>query len=306
MQNVTIDREKYIGGSDIPAIMGISPFKKRFDLLLEKAQLQDNTFQGNEYTEYGNVLEEKIRDYINKSERKKFLEDKVINDDLRYHSDGFNGKCVLEIKTTSQLHEDINGYKVYLVQLLFGMQMHNVKLGKLAVYERPEDFNTEFAAERLHIYDINIKDFKDLLEDINTAVEQFRKDLAKLKQNPFLTEEDLQPSEIIELSKQVLAIEDQLSIYKQLEEQYKEIKSKLYNAMKEYQVKKWTTPNGTQITRVDGIEETTVLVDKFDEEAFKFDNEELYQQYVRTVSQVKKGRSGYVKITVKNESNSEI
>lgn len=304
MQNVTIDREKYIGGSDIPTIMGISPFKKRFDLLLEKAQLQDNTFQGNEYTEYGNILEEKIRNYINQSEKKKFLEDKVIQNDLRYHSDGFNGKCVLEIKTTSQLHEDINGYKIYLVQLLFGMQMHNVKLGKLAVYERPEDFNTKFIAERLHIYDINIKDYKELLEDINIAVEQFRKDLAKLKQNPFLTEEDLQPSEIIELSKQVLAIEDQLSIYKQLEEQYKEIKNKLYNAMKDYQVKKWTTPNGTQITRVDGIEETTVLVDKFDEEAFKFDNKELYQQYVRQVSQVKKGRSGYVKITVKNESDS--
>lgn len=304
MQNVTIDREKYLGGSDVPAIMGISPFKKRFDLLLEKAQLQDNTFQGNEYTEYGNILEEKIRDYINKSEKKKFLEDKVVQDDLRYHSDGFNGKCVLEIKTTSQLHEDINGYKVYLVQLLFGMQMHNVKLGKLAVYERPEDFNTEFDQTRLHVYDINIKDYKELLEDINTAIEQFRKDLAKLKQNPFLTEEDLQPKEIIELSKQVLAIEDQLSIYKQLEEQYKEIKSKLYDAMKEYQVKKWTTPNGTQITRVDGIEETTIMVDKFDEEAFKFDNEELYQQYVRSVAQTKKGRSGYVKITVKNESNS--
>ena len=29
MQNVTEDRNKYIGGSDIPVIMGISPFKKR-------------------------------------------------------------------------------------------------------------------------------------------------------------------------------------------------------------------------------------------------------------------------------------
>ena len=65
MQAVTVDREKYIGGSDIPIIMEISPFKTRFDLLLEKAQLKENTFLGNEYTEFGNELEAKIRNYIN-------------------------------------------------------------------------------------------------------------------------------------------------------------------------------------------------------------------------------------------------
>ena len=305
MQNVTIDREKYIGGSDIPVIMGISPFKKRFDLLLEKAQLQDNDFQGNSYTEYGNELEPKIRDYINQAEKKKYLEDKVIKDDLRYHSDGFNGKCVLEIKTTSQIHDDVNDYKIYLVQLLFGMQMHNVKLGKLAVYERPNDFDEEFDANRLHIYDINIKDYASLLEDINIAVDQFRKDLNKLKENPFLTEEELQPLEVIELSNQVLALEQQLSVYKQLEEQYKSVKDKLFKAMQDYQIKKWTTLNGTQITRVDGSEESIVTVQKFNEDKFKEDNKELYQQYLEDVQQVKKGRSGYVKITLgKNESNS--
>ena len=66
MQNVKVDRDKYIGGSDIPIIMGISQFKTRFELLLEKAGLKENTFDGNEYTEYGNIMEPKIRDYINK------------------------------------------------------------------------------------------------------------------------------------------------------------------------------------------------------------------------------------------------
>ena len=51
MQDVRIDRNLYIGGSDIPIIMGISPFKKRFDLLLEKAGLKENDFDGNQYTE---------------------------------------------------------------------------------------------------------------------------------------------------------------------------------------------------------------------------------------------------------------
>lgn len=298
MQNVTIDREKYIGGSDIPAIMGISPFKKRFDLLLEKAQLQNNEFQGNEYTEYGNELEPKIRDYINQSEKKKFLEDKVIKDDLRYHSDGFNGKCVLEIKTTSQIHEDVNGYKIYLVQLLFGMQMHNVKAGKLAVYERPTDFNTEFEPERLTTYDISIKDYSSLLEDINQAVEQFRRDLAKIKENPFLTEEELQPNEVIELSNKVIEFEKQLVAYKALEEQYKDVKDSLYKAMQEYQIKKWTTNNGVQITRVDGTEDSTVTVKKLNEEKLKTEQPEIYETYMEEILQTKKGRAGYIKITM--------
>ena len=298
MQNVTIDREKYIGGSDIPAIMGISPFKKRFDLLLEKAQLKENDFQGNEYTEYGNVLEPKIRDYINESEKKPFMEGKVIKDDLRYHSDGFNGKCVLEIKTTSKLHDDVNEYKVYLVQLLFGMQMYEVKKGKLAVYARPEDFNEEFDASRLTIYDIDIKNYKDLLEDINVAVDQFRKDLAKLKENPFLTEEDLQPNEVIELSNQVLALENQLSAYKQIESEYKALKEKLFNAMQDHQIKKWTTNNGVQITRVDGSEDSTVTVSKFNEGKFKEEHQDLYESYIEEIQQTKKGRSGYLKITL--------
>ena len=80
MQAVTVDREKYIGGSDIPIIMEISPFKTRFDLLLEKAQLKENTFLGNEYTEFGNELEAKIRNYINiqKLSKKPYVEDKKI------------------------------------------------------------------------------------------------------------------------------------------------------------------------------------------------------------------------------------
>ena len=296
--SVKENRHLYIGGSDLPAIMGISPFKKRFDLLLEKAQLKENDFQGNEYTEYGNELEPKIRDYVNSFSKKKYLEDKVIKDDLRYHSDGFNGECVLEIKTTSNIHDDVNDYKVYLVQLLFGMQMHNVKYGMLAVYQRPEDFNTKFDSDRLTTYQINIKDYKDLLEDINVAVDQFRKDLARLKENPFLTEEDLQPNEVIELSNQVLALENQLSAYKQIESEYKTLKEKLFNAMQDHQIKKWTTNNGVQITRVDGSEDTEVISHEFNEEKFMLDHPKTYAEYLTETKKTKKGRAGYLKITL--------
>ena len=174
MQNVTIDRDKYIGGSDIPIIMGISPFKTRFDLLLEKAGLKENDFNGNEYTEYGNILEPKIRDYINNQclSKKIYKEDKKIIDDIRCHVDGFNGETVLEIKTTSQVHDNVDDYKIYLVQLLFYMQYMNVDKGLLAVYERPDDFNEEFDENRLKTYYISIDNYKEMIEQINKAVDQ--------------------------------------------------------------------------------------------------------------------------------------
>ena len=185
MQDVTIDRNLYIGGSDIPIILGISKFKKRFDLLQEKAGLQENDFQGNKYTEYGNELEPKIREFINKDNKYPFYEDKLIVGDIRCHVDGFNGKdTILEIKTTSQIHNSLDEYKVYLVQLLFYMNNYNVKKGMLVVYERPEDFNIEFDENRIHTYEVNIRDYKELIEEINQAVEQFRMDLLKVKENP--------------------------------------------------------------------------------------------------------------------------
>lgn len=297
MYDVTIDRNLYIGGSDVAIIMGISPFKSRFDLLLEKAGYKENDFKGNEYKEFGHIIEPQIRDYINESEKDKFIENKMIDGDLRYHSDGVNKTTVLEIKSTSQIKENVEDYKIYLVQLLLGMQMNNKKKGKLAVYERSNDFNTEFDKERLTIYDINIKDYKELLEDINLAIEQFRIDLEKVKENPFITEEDLQPKEVIELSNQILALEEHLTIYKRIEKEQKELKNKLKSAMQEHGIKKWTTPNGTKITLVDDGEDKEIEV--FNEDNFKKDNEELYKKYLE--KKIKKGRSGYVLITTKEE-----
>ena len=195
MQDVRTDRNKYIGGSDIPIIMNISPFKKRFDLLLEKADLLENEFEGNIYTEYGNILEPKIREYINKLKDTNYIEYKKIDGNIRCHLDGFNYVSVLEIKTTSQVRKKVSSYKKYLVQLLFYMQQTNVEKGLLAVYERPKDFSEEFDEERLQMFDIDIKDYDELLKDINTAVKKFMEDLEKIKENPFIEEWELEEME---------------------------------------------------------------------------------------------------------------
>lgn len=195
MQDVRTDRNKYLGGSDIPTIMNINPFKKRFDLLLEKADLLENDFDGNIYTEYGNILEPKIREYINKLKNTNYKEYKKIDGNIRCHLDGFNDVSVLEIKTTSQIRKKVSSYKKYLVQLLFYMQQTNTKKGLLAVYERPKDFSEEFYEERLQIFEIDINDYDELLKDINTAVEKFIEDLEKIKENPFIEEWELEEME---------------------------------------------------------------------------------------------------------------
>ena len=279
---------------DIPIILGISPYKTRYELLLEKAGLKEDDFEGNEYTEYGNTLEPKIREYINKEYKMNFIEGKHIIDDIRCHTDGEDGNNVLEVKTTSQVHEKVDDYKIYLVQLLFYMQYTKKNNGWLAVYERPEDFNEEFDKNRLNVYSVFKEEYEDLLEQINQSVNQFRIDLQKLKENPFLTEEELMPVDLTSISNKIIMLEERLQEYKKIEQEQKELKEKLKEMMKEKNVKKWETPSGVKITLVEDGEDK--LVRKFNEKLFKDNNLDLWEEYSEEV--VQKGKSGYVKITL--------
>lgn len=296
--DVTIDRNKYIGGSDIPCIMGLSPFKTRWALLLEKAGYTISEFRGSKYTAFGDLLEPQIRDYINQLYFTNFEPNRVIDGDLRFHTDGFNGAAVLEIKTTSHIYETVNDYKIYLVQLLKYMEANKVTKGILAVYYRPDDFNAEFDAARLQIYEIDIQDYKYLLDEINAEIDRFRADLARLKENPLLSEEDFQPNELVMLSNKVLAFETKLAEFKAFEQRYTDMKKQLYEAMVKYDVKSWETVNGVRITRVDGTEPTTETVLEFDHAEFRTDYPDLYKQYCKETIKKKNGRAGFVKITM--------
>ena len=308
--SVNQDREKYIGGSDIPIIMSLSPFKSRFDLLLEKAGYKLNTFEGNVYTEYGNTLEPKIRSYINRERKSKGLDpfkegkhtreaegDEIIG--VRIHTDGEASDAILEVKTTSHIYDDVNDYKLYLVQLLYYMVLTGHNLGVLAVYERPDDLNERFTAKRLKLYNIDLADYDDLIKEIDREIEHFIEDLKKVKENPFITEESLLPIELPDLASRIVNLEDSIKNLKETEKKIDEYKEMLRRAMSAAGIKSFRTKvnGGYLITRVDDTEETTKL--KFNEEKFKTDNEELYKRYLepKTV----KGRKGYLKITPNKE-----
>ena len=286
---------------DVPIIMGISPFKTRYELLLEKAEIKEIEQVENAYIDYGNALEPKIRDYINSEYKVSYKEDCLINNDIRCNVDGIdkNISSILEIKTTSKIHDDIKEYKVYLVQLLFYMMNYKIDNGLLAIYERPQDFNEEFESERLHIYEIDINDYKELLEEINKAVEHFRKDLEKIKANPFLTEEDLVPQDLSKIAHEVIALENQLKNYDIIKNKYEDLRTILHEEMTKAGKKNWEMPNGTLITNVLDGEDTIKKV--FDEKKFKKENQEQYKKYL--IDKVTKGKKGYVKITYREKES---
>lgn len=308
--SVKQDRNLYIGGSDIPAVLGISPFKTRIELLREKLGIWESPFEGNQFTEYGNEMEANIRNFINIEYGYEFLEDKVYSADnrYRYHSDGYDAekRIVLEIKTASQIHDDVNDYKVYLVQLLFGMLMHeNAQQGILAVYERPKDLNLVFDRTRLKIYEIALKDYTSLIDEIRNGLDDFKNDLEFLKQNPMMDKEIYLPSykknpiSLIENGNKLVEFENQLEKFKEIEKQYNDIRKQLAEEMEKAGIDKLPITEKTTITLVKATPDKVAQIEVCDLEKFKAEKPKLYKQFVSVVEKTTKGRSAYVKVNTK-------
>lgn len=307
--SVTEERWKYLGGSDCPAVMGISPFTTRMELLQYKAQIRENEFDGNSYTEYGNEMESKIRDYINEEKGFKFHEDKKVLEDgtdlpVRYHADGIDEdkETLLEVKTTSRVFDNIKHYEAYIVQMLLGMVVFDYRLGVLAVYERPEDMDTEFDPERLSIYEIKFEDYHDLWVKLESSIRDFRYDLDFLKKNP-MAEEDELPSRcgIAEVSKNELSVGDKaltilylLENEKALTNAIKEAKAQMLKAMEERGIKSATFEDGMKVTYVAPTEDKEYQ--ELDKDTLIKENPELAEKY--TVTKTRKGKSAYVRVTV--------
>ena len=299
--DVTLDRERGIGGSDIPTIMGINPFVSRSDLLHYKVGNMVNDFEGNEYTEYGNILEPKIRDYINKDmdfdfhpDYRETETDKALA--LYYHSDGADEKAeaLLEVKTTSEIHDSLKGYKRYLVQLMYGMWMHKWTRGLLAVYERPEDFETNkyFDSSRLQVFSVGFDAL--LMAEIQYAIEQFRLDFMYMQENPLAEEYQLPScSALMPYAATIMELEDSLAMANQIIMDYKQAKEDILTEMIRFGIKSWTMPNGTKLTVVPQGEDKVIKA--FDEKKFAKDHPTEYEGYLH--DEIKKGKKAYLRTT---------
>lgn len=318
-KSVNQERWKFIGGSDVPIIMELSPFKSRFNLLLEKAQYKEDEFTGNVFTEYGNRMEGKIRDFINQNcipiDCQPLTEGKHIKAipkawgnpmskqmKIRAHTDGENDDCILEIKTTSQIHHELIDYRIYVVQLLFYMMITGKKRGLLAVYKRADDLSEEFDEKALQLFPLEIEEFTDECANIIKAISRFLEDLEKVKSNPFITEEELLPHDLTEISNRIIAFEQQLSMMKETEKKIKAEKERLKIAMETAGIPHIETSNGYKLTLIPDSPETVVKVSKFNEEKFKADHPDLHDEYTEIKNELKAGKKGYVRITAPKEA----
>ncbi|API93988.1 MULTISPECIES: YqaJ viral recombinase family protein [unclassified Virgibacillus] len=287
--NVTNKRNLYVGGSDIPTIIGLNKYKSQYELAQEKVGIKKNEFKGNEFTQYGNIMEPMIRDYINALNEVMFVPDTRIGDGIRSNTDGYETEhqLILEIKT----HGKNLNTKPYIAQMQLYMYQFDCDYGWLALYERPSDFDTEFDANRLQVQEIERDDA--YIEKILDAIETFWIRCEFLKESPKATEEDFinfGQNEVMIFAREVSKLEMQLAEFKELEKQYKDAKQKLHDAMEAYDIKKYET-DYVVITRILPGERKS-----FDSSRFKKDYPDLAEEYQK-VSKTK----GSIRINVKEE-----
>lgn len=190
IDTVKDNRLSFIGGSDIPTLLGYSQFKTREELIEQyKNKLSNNI--PSEYTEYGNLMEEKIRKYINEkynidaNPRCRTYENKKI----RCNTDGYDVKnnLILEIKTNSGNHNNTFDYEL---QMQLYMWAFKCDKGLLVQYKRPKNFytgivfsihngkeyfNLDFDPSNITVKEIKRND--EIIEHILNEIEKFWKEI---------------------------------------------------------------------------------------------------------------------------------
>ena len=116
------------------------------------------------------------------------------------------------------------------------------------------------------------------------------------------------PTDLTELSNRIVVLENKLAEMKKIEVESKELKAQLKSAMENNNIKKWETPNGVKITLVADTPDKKVIKRVVNEDLFRSENIELVKQYELKQAEyledeevIKKGKAGYVKITLSKE-----
>lgn len=205
--NVEQDRHLYIGGSDLPYILG---YAEKFGETImgfakQKLGIIPRTFKGNEYTRYGHVMEPMVRDYINNVFKYNFKEDSKIDSSRGYRGncDGLDRKksTLLEVKTFRGKLD----IKYYEPQCQFYMDIFDVDECLLVGYERPADFYSgvdyelenadhffdySFDSQNITVYKISRN--KEMFEEIEVEINKFKYLLEALRKEVILNDNTIE------------------------------------------------------------------------------------------------------------------
>ena len=187
--------------SDLPTILGLNKQygKTIIQFAKEKLKIEPSDFNGNQFTHYGHVMEEKVRNYINETFNLNFVEDTMIDDIRKYRGncDGLDKdkKLLFECKTFSgKLKVDY-----YTPQCQFYMELFDIDECWLVGYERPDDFyigidyslepydhyfNFDFDENKVVIY--KIERDKEYFNTIEVEINKFKYLLECLKEEEIL------------------------------------------------------------------------------------------------------------------------
>lgn len=307
--NVKDDRDKYIGGSDLPKVNNPTSAER---LIFEKTHEQKDFTSI--YTEFGNIAEPIIRAYVSEN----FYEGESIEPSTtiieREGKLGYRGNLdgdntlreeVIEIKTLgenyfadpSAFNKKIEDYRI---QVGYYMMLKEYHTAKIFIFKRPmvlldKPFNNwtvkemsdrqteieEFIAKEL-AYQISYIDVRtdelfmpqfdkktDLIDEVQRRI--------KLIDNAFAKHGDRQ-ERTIESEDEDLLVE-----YKELEEMEKNLATRKKEILEHF-MEKYQSNEQFQI----GDDNFFYTAEKestrksFDSSRFSKDNPELYQQYVKT------------------------
>lgn len=277
--NVTEKRTQYVGGSDVPVILGLSKYKTQYELAREKAGIVQPDFISNPYVQFGNKMEPYIREYINTVNSLEFITETFVDKEnmIRSNVDGIDleNKILLEIKT----HGANPTEKVYEAQMQLYFHQTGCSYGWLAMYRRPSDFDLEFDKENLVIKEIE-RD-TGYIEKILDAIETFWIRVEYLKEKPDMTESEYYSigNDVDKLVARVERFELEMIEFekktKVLKEQQKEYRELLYQKMEENDIKKIDTGD-IVITRV-----LPTVRKSVDSTKLKKEQPDIYDQYLK-------------------------
>lgn len=291
MNTVTSNRDFWIGGSDIPAIMEKSSFSSKYELI--ESKLNPTERQGEQflqkYIDFGNHMEPIIREYINNeldtNYKPAHKEDNAQR--IRGNVDGFDKDApipLLEIKTyggTARMEE-------YELQVQLYMYLFDVQQCLLVGYKREEetedfsfnDFKMEFDESNITQVIINRDDnlIDEIMEKVNSFVEELDFCKTQLQETGEIPSqmELLMASEsspLVDVINEYESVTQALAEMKELKKKETDIRNELLKLMQQYDIKK--IDNDDLVITVKEPHTRQSL----DTKRFKEEQPELFDQY---------------------------
>lgn len=284
------ERRNGIGGTDAAAILGLSPWKSRLDVYLEKVEGKDD-FQVSKQAEYGLAVEPALLKLFEREHKKTVIPYKqtIRRKDKKFilaHLDGYikEENAVLEIKTAYRSYQQEWGKALtdempthYLIQCAHYAMVTGAdkvlifvsldgQFPKLYIYnkdeelqkillEKEEQFWNEHVLKKIPPEPLSIKEVESLYKGLKEQVK-------------------IATPEEIELYSRLKGIKAKIT---ELEETQKSIKTQICQSLKDYTI--LMGPNNKPI-----ITWKAVHKKQFSSTALQKEMPEVYEQYIKPMS----------------------